>query len=675
MDHDFGGYATAFGLKCTDGRTITPEAFRHMDKQQIPLVWQHQHNSPTNVLGHARLEHRNKGMYAYCFFNDTDDAKAAKALVRHKDIKALSIYATKLVEKQKTVLHGDLNEVSLVLSGANPGAKIDYVSVAHGDGADRYIEELEDEAVLYSGFDIELEHASGDTETFQDVYDTLDEKQRALFEVMLSQALTEAKQSADGDDTEDKPDESEEDDESAEDDETDDNKNDDENSVVEHGNKEGTMTRNVFEGTKQPETVSVNGVLAHGGLSRDQLQTLVDDAKKMGSFKESFLAHAEDYGITNIEVLFPEARAMDTTPEWITRKLEWVEGVLNGTHKLPWSRIKSLSADLTHAEARAKGYVKGNLKKEQYFTLSTRQTTPKTIYKKQKLDRDDITDITDFNVVEWLWGEMYFMLREELARAILVGDGREIDDEDKIDEDKIRPIAHDDEFYTDIIEVPANVSPIDQIEAVIRGRNNYLGTSPKAYMTNAVMVDMLLAKDTLNRRLYNSKAELAQALLVSEIVEVPVMEGVTRDGGEILMIIVNLNDYAVGSTKGGEIARFDDFDIDYNQYKYLIETRVSGALQRHKRAQVVLRGTGTLATPTVPTFVPATGVITIPTVTGVTYKTQSAGPLGAAGTTLSAGAQTALDPGESQSIMAVPNTGYYFPHNFDADWVFTRPAS
>jgi len=665
VDHDFGGYATAFGLKCTDGRTITPEAFRHMDKQQIPLVWQHQHNSPLNVLGHAKLEHRTKGMYAYCFFNETDDAKAAKALVRHKDIKALSIYATKLVEKQKTVLHGDLNEVSLVLSGANPGAKIDYVSVAHGDGADRYIEELEDEAVLYSGFDIELEHASGNTETFQDVYDTLDEKQRALFEVMLSQALGEAKQSSDSEETEDKSDESEQD-------ETDDeNDADDQDEVVEHADKEGTMTRNVFE---QDEKKDAGDVKRGGTLSHSQLQTLVDDAHKLGSFKASFLAHAEDYGITNIEVLFPEARAMDTTPEWITRKLEWVEGVLGGTHKLPWSRIKSLSADLTHDEARAKGYVKGDLKKEQYFTLSTRTTTPKTIYKKQKLDRDDITDITDFDVVQWLWAEMYFMLREELARAILVGDGREIDDPDKIDEDKVRPIAHDDEFYTDVIEVPANVSPIDQIEAVIRGRNNYLGTAPKAYMTNAVMVDMLLAKDTLNRRLYNTKDELAKALLVSEIVEVPVMDGVTREGGEILMIIVNLNDYAVGSTKGGEIARFDDFDIDYNQYKYLIETRVSGAMQRHKRAQVVVRGTGTLATPTVPTFVSGTGVITIPTVTGVTYKTQAAGPLGTAGTTLSAGAQTALDPGESQSVMAVPNTGYYFPHNFDADWVFTRPA-
>jgi HK97 family phage prohead protease len=665
VDHDFGGYATSFGLKCSDGRTITPEAFKHMDKQQIPLVWQHQHNSPENVLGHAVLEHRDKGMYAYCFLNETDAAKSTRVLVKHKDVNSLSIFATGLVEKNNKVLHGELGEVSVVLKGANKGAKIDYVRVAHGEGADLVIETLDDEAIIHSGMEIELEHAQGGAETYQDVFNTLNEKQKALFEVMLAQALGEAKQSDDGEG--DKP---------ADDN---DNKEDDtEGSNLQHGDKEGTLvTRNVFEQNKQGTTGVTpgdDGVQRGGHLTHDQLQTLVDDAKKMGSFKESFLAHAEDYGITNIDVLFPDAQAIDNTPQWITRRLEWVEGVLNATQKLPFSRIKSLSADLTHEEARAKGYIKGTMKKDQFFTLAHRETTPKTIYKKQKLDRDDIIDITDFDVVAWLWVEMRFMLREEVARAILVSDGREVDDEDKITETNIRPIAFDDEFYTDVVTVPANVGSLDLVEAVLRNRYTYKGTGPTAYMTNAVMTDMLLAKDSLNRRLFRTKAELAAELMVQDIVEVPVMEGVERDGGEILMIIVNLSDYAVGSTRGGEITPFDDFDIDYNQYKYLIETRMSGALTKHKRAQVFIRGTGTEATPTVPTFVPATGVITIPTVTGVTYKTQAAGPLGAANTTLASGAQTALTAGQSQSIVAVPNTGYYFPHNFDADWVFTRPA-
>jgi HK97 family phage prohead protease len=672
VDHDFGGYATSFGLKCSDGRTITSEAFKHMDKEQIPLVWQHQHNSPQNVLGHAELQHRKDGMYAYCFFNDTDDAKAAKALVEHKDVRALSIYATQLVEKNKTVLHGDLGEVSLVLKGANPGAKIDYVRVAHGDGDDMYIETMNDQAIITSGIEIELAHA--DTETYQDVFDSLNVKQKALFEVMLSQALGSAKQSDDGDSKDDVEgeDELKEGEENTDGDNTDDKESDDKESDLEHSEKDGTMTRNVFEQDKQD--TDGDGVKRGGHLTHAQLQTLVDDAKKLGSFKESFLAHADDYGITNIEVLFPDAQAIDNKPEWITRRLEWVEGVLNGTQKLPFSRIKSLSADLTHEEARAKGYVKGDLKKEQFFALAHRETTPKTIYKKQKLDRDDIIDITDFDVVAWLWVEMRFMLREEVARAILIGDGREVDDPDKITESNIRPIAFDDEFYADVVEVPANVGSLDLVEAVLRNRYTYKGTAPTAYMTNQVMTDMLLAKDALNRRLFRTKAELAAELMVQDIVEVPVMEDAQRDGGEILMIIVNLSDYAVGSTRGGEITPFDDFDIDYNQYKYLIETRMSGALTRHKRAQIVVRGTGTLATPTVPTFVSGTGVITIPTVTGVTYKTQAAGPLGAAGTTLSAGAQTALTAGQSQSVMAVPNTNYYFPHNFDADWVFTRPA-
>lgn len=662
LEHDFGGYATKVGLKCSDGRTITSDAFKHMHGKTIPLVWQHGHDSPRNILGHAVLEHReNDGTYAYNFFNDTEDAQATKKLVEHGDITFLSIYANQLKENsKKEVLHGEMCEVSLVLKGANPGAKIDYVRIAHSDGG---VETLPDEAVITMG--LELEHAgtttSTETKTFQDVYDTLDEDQKELLKFMVSEALKQEDEGGEvvGDGSDE-----------------DDNKNNDEDNKksLEHTDKDGTMTRNVFEQDKK-DAVSGDGARTGKHLSHDQIKTIFEDAKKLGSFKEAYLAHADDYGITNIEVLFPDAQAIDNKPEWITRKMAWVEGVLNGTRKLPFSRIRSLTADLTHPEARAKGYIKGELKKEQFFEIAKRETTPKTIYKKQKLDRDDIIDITDFDVVAWLWVEMRFMLREEVARAILVGDGREIDDPDKISESNIRPIAFDDPFYTDVVTVPSNVDSDALIEAVLRNRNNYKGTAPTAYMTNAVMVDMLLAKDSLKRRYYNSKADLAAALGVQEIVEVDVLEGVERDGAEVLMIIVNMSDYAVGSTRGGEITTFDDFDLDYNQYKYLIETRLSGALISPKRAQVFLRGSGTLATALAPTFNAGTGVITIPTVTGVTYKTQDSGPLGAADTTLSAGAQTALDPGESQSIKATANAGYYFAHNTDNDWSFTRPVA
>ena len=659
-DHDFGGFATKADLVCSDGRTITSDAFKHMDGQEIPLVWQHVHNSPENILGHAKLKHSKEGMYAFCYFNDTPAAKNSKMLVEHGDIKSLSIYATSIVEKNKKVLHGDLAEVSLVLKGANKGAKIDYVRIAHGDGTE---EVLGDEAVIHTG--LEFEHADG-SKTYKDVYETLDEDQKNLVEFMVSEALGSdaSVKHSEGEKPEEKDDENKAGEESDED-----NKGTGtgDKSDLEH-KENGKMTRNVFDQDKD-DKVSAPGMKPGGKtLTHSQLKTLFDTAAKTGSFKEAYLAHAEDYGITNIEMLFPEAQALDTRPEWITRRMEWVEGVLSGTRKLPFSRIKSLTADLTHDEARAKGYIKGNLKKEQFFTIARRDTTPKTIYKKQKLDRDDIIDITDFDVVAWLWVEMYFMLREELARAILVGDGREVDDEDKIDETKIRPIAFDDVFYTDVVTVPTNTNAIDLIEAVLRGRTYYKGTAPTAYMTNAVMVDMLLSKDSLGRRYYNSRAELASALDVQSIVEVPILEGVERDGKALLMVIVNMGDYAVGSTRGGEITKFDDFDIDYNQYKYLIETRLSGALTSPKRAQVVLRGAGTQATPTVPTFNSATGVVTIPTVTGVTYKNQ------ATDATLAAGAQTAIAAGASISIKAVPNATYYFPHNFDADWNFTRDA-
>lgn len=667
-NHDFSGYATVANRKCSDGRTISPQAFAHMDKKTVPLVWQHGHDKVDNVLGHAVLEHRPDGIYAYGYFNETPSGVAAKMLVAHKDVDALSIWANKLVEQAKLVVHGVIHEVSLVLKGANPDARIDYVRMAHGE-FDPDLEGVQDEeAIIFSG---EQQLVHSDTlahKSIQDVFDTLNDEQRGAVEIMLKFAL------ADNSTVE----HSDSDDES---DEAINNLPESDNEGLAH--QEGTMTRNVFDQS--------NGVAHSGGktMTLDQLRTIWNDARENeGSFKKAFLrhavefgfaaqgttdiavlAHAEgDYGITNIDMLFPDARAIDNRPQWITRRREWVEDVIGGTRKLPWSRIKSMSADLTHEDARAKGYIKASMKKEQYFAIAKRETTPQTFYKKQKLDRDDIIDITDFDVVAWLWIEMYFMIREEFARAVLVGDGREIDDEDKIKEDKIRPIAHDDVFYTDVVTVPANVQGEALIEAALRARNNYRGSGPKAYMTNAVMIDMLLSKDNLGRRYHNNKAELASALGVSDIVEVPVMEGAKRAGGDIMMIIVNMYDYSVGSTKGGELTKFEDFDIDFNQYKYLIESRASGALTEYKTAQVIVRGTGTLivVTNVVPTFNPATGVVTIPTVTGVTYKNQQTGA------TLTAGDQAAIDPGATISVVATPNTGYYFPHNYDNDWTFER---
>ena len=640
MNYDFSGYATRNDLKCSDGRTIRGGAFRHQDGQKVPLVWQHQHNDPDNVLGFAYLEHRDDGVYAHAKFNSTAKAVTARELVEHGDVESLSIYANGLRQKGDDVIHGQIREVSLVLSGANPGAFIDNVSFRHGDGYD----DNEDEAVIFTG--LPIQHSSNDEEdpvdniehaddrTVQDVFDSMTDEQKNVVYFMLGQAL-------EGED------------------EGDATHSDDSDDPITHSSMEGTpMKRNVFE--QDDATVTRGGTLTHS-----QLNTIVQDAQKLGSFKEAVLAHADDYGITNIEVLFPDAKAIDTHPEWITRKMEWVEGILNGARKIPWSKIKSLSADLTHEEARAKGYIKGTMKKEQFFSIAKRETGPKTIYKKQKLDRDDITDSTEFDVVQWLWVEMNFMLREEIARAILIGDGREVDDPDKIDEDKIRPIAHDHAFYTDVVSVPAAVSGEALIEAILRGRPKYKGIGlPTMYTTEDILTDLILLKDKMGRRLYPTQAELESALRVSNIVTVPVLEGAMTNDGDLLAVLVNMSDYTIGSTRGGEITKFDDFDIDFNQYKYLIEGRMSGALTKHKRAQVIVRSAGTSVTPTVPTFVAATGVVTIPSKTGVVYKNQDTDA------TLTAGGQTPLDIGETLSVVAVPSTGYYFPHNIDADWDF-----
>jgi hypothetical protein len=649
MEADFSGYATKAGLKCSDGRTIMPEAFKHMDGKTVPLVWQHGHSEPGNVLGHAVLEARDDGIYAYGFFNGTDPGKNAKALVVHKDIVSLSIYANQLVERGKQVFHGVIRELSLVLSGANPGAVIDNISLAHADGD---VEVLEDEAVIYTGLELENEsqvqhetvaepeeelvHAD-DGQTMQDVYDSLTQEQKDVVHYMLGAALEEGSTTttAEHSDTTDEGD-----------------------LIHQEGNTE--MTRNVFEQN--------GGVVQQGRptLTREQLTTIVEDAQRMGSLKESFLAHAVDYGIENIDFLFPDAQTIANSPEFVSRRMEWVSSWLSGTRHSPFSRIKTLSADITHDEARAKGYVKATLKKEEFFALAKRITTPTTIYKKQKLDRDDIVDITDLDVVAWLKAEMRVMLDEEVARAGLVGDGREVDDEDKINETNIRPIAFDDDFYAVHVGIPGATTGDALIDAMMVARPQYRGSgNPTLYCTENFLTSLLQIKDGQQRRIYSTPADVAAVLRVSSIQTVDVMEGVATETGDLLGIMVNPADYTYGADKGGAVAMFDDFDIDYNQFKYLIETRLSGTLTKYRSALVFQRSGATLVTPGVPTFVSGTGVITIPATTGVQYALN--------GTNVAAGAQAPISSGTTATVTAEPKAGYEFPHSSDTDWEFTRP--
>lgn len=553
---DFGGWATKNNLKCSDGRVIIKDAFKHNDGQTVPLVWNHQHSDPLNVLGHAVLENRNEGVYAYCTFNSTEAGQNAKQLVEHGDVSALSIYANKLQQQGSNVLHGEIREVSLVLAGANPGAFIDSI-IRHG-------EESDEEAVVYTGENLELAHAEDDEEsekqeklehaeendkekTVQDVFDTLNEEQKNVVYALIGQALESKNQN--------------------EEKEKDKNKGED-----------STMKHNVFD----KETENKDNVISHS-----EMQAIIADAKRYGSMKDSALAH----GIENVDFLFPDARTTNNVPDFIQRDMGWVQKVMGGTHHTPFSRIKSMHADITEDEARARGYIKGKLKKEEVFSLLKRTTDPTTVYKKQKMDRDDVIDITDFDVIAWLKAEMRMMLDEEIARAILVGDGRLASSDDKISEDKIRPIWKDADLYTvkAMIEAEptanADAKAKAFIRASIKSRKNYKGSgNPKLFTTEDVVTDCLLLEDKNGRRIYESVAALATALRVSEIVTVPVMEGLTRNGQtnkvELMGIIVNLKDYNVGADKGGAVNMFDDFDIDYNQQKYLIETRCSGALTK-----------------------------------------------------------------------------------------------
>lgn len=577
MKYDFSGWATRNNIKCSDGRTILKDAFKQHDGQTVPLVWNHQHNESANVLGHAVLENRDEGVYAYCTFNDTEAGKNAKLLVEHGDVTALSIYANQLKQKGSNVMHGTIREVSLVLAGANPGAFIDSV-IRHG-------EFCEDEAVIYTGEELTLQHADdnasdkedkvdekdkkGDDKvdnnekTIQDVFDTLNEEQKNVVYALIGQALEDKSMAQSAIE-------------------------ENENNIEEDGGEQ-EMKHNVFEG-KETEN---NDVLSH-----DAMETILKDAKRYGSLKESFLAHAESYGIKDIEWLFPDAKNVNMPPDFIKRDDSYVQKVMRGVHHVPFSRIKSMHANITADEARAKGYIKGNRKKEEVFTLLKRTTTPTTIYKKQKLDRDDVVDITDFDVVAWLKMEMRMMLDEEIARAILVGDGRLSDSDDKINETCIRPISKDDDLYCVKASVAAAAAATDDdiakafIKTVIKSRKEYKGSgSPTLFTTEDVITNCLLLEDKNGRVIYDTVDKLATALRVKEIVAVEVMEGakttVNKVDKPLMAIMVNLVDYYVGADKGGAVNMFDDFDIDYNQQKYLMETRCSGALVKPYSAVAV----------------------------------------------------------------------------------------
>lgn len=551
MKYDFSGWATRANLKCSDGRTIMRDAFKQNDGQKVPLVWNHQHDDPNEVLGHALLENREDGVYAYCSLNDTEAGKTAKLLIQHGDISALSIYANQLKQNMSNVVHGNIREVSLVLAGANPGASIQSV-IQHGAT-------MEDEAMIYTGEELSIIHSDDpkppvekpekpekntdeNGETIGDIFNTLNKKQKEVVYALIGEAL-------------------------------------------ENNNSEGgdnTMKHNVFDQSEEQNSENV--------LSHSEMQTIIEDGKRFGSLKESFLQHADEYGIENIEYLFPEAKSLNTPPDFIKREMGWVQTVMSGVHHTPFSRIKSMFADITADEARARGYMKGKLKKEEVFGLLKRTTTPTTIYKKQKLDRDDVIDITDFDVVAWLKSEMRMMLEEEMARAILIGDGRLPSSDDKINEQNIRPIWKDEELYTIRGIVKGDDSDkaalaTEFIDQSVRSMTDYRGSgSPTAYMTAEMLTECLLLKDTNGKRIYSNENEVATAMRVSKIVTVPVMNNQTRKEGSdtytLQAIIVNLNDYNVGADKGGAINMFDDFDIDYNQQKYLIETRCSGALTK-----------------------------------------------------------------------------------------------
>lgn len=565
FDYDFSGYATKANMKCYDGLTIAPNAFKGDNGKKVPVVWNHNHSGPEYVLGHALLQNRKDGVYAYVKLNDTPSGRTALEAVRCGDIDAMSIFANGLQKAGQTVMHGVIRELSLVLAGCNPGALIDEI-VAHGADNDGE----GGEAFIYTDGGISLKHgldpddnplneedddmAKAGGKTLQEVVDTMNDEQKEALYALVGMA----KDSLDDD-------ELDEDDEDYDEDDYDDDED--------YEDEEDDMKHNVFD--NDPE----QGVLRH---SMDEINAAIADGKSCGSMKDAFIAH----GIEDVEWLFPEDHLLDNPPRIIDRDQSWVSKVMSGVHHIPFSRVKSMAADLTEEDARAKGYIKGNFKKEQVFSLLKRSTTPTTVYKKQKMDRDDVADITGFDVIAWLKQEMRVKLNEELARAYLISDGRLSSSDDKINEGNIRPIYNDDDLFTIKVQVETaagddTATKLDKMmTAVLKARKNYKGAgNPTFYTTEDILTDLRLMKDKIGHRLYKNDAEVAEALRVKEIVTVPQMENMKGvNGGEFVGLIVNLADYTVGADKGGAVNMFDDFDIDYNQQKYLIETRCSGAM-------------------------------------------------------------------------------------------------
>ena len=595
MKSDFSGYATKNDIRCSDGRVIRNGAFEDCDGDTVPLVFQHDHSSPSNLLGNVVLENRNDGVYCYGFFNDSEEAQNAKEAVRHGDINALSIYANHVKQNGNDVIHGSIKEVSLVLAGANPGAFIDNVTIAHGDSVD----ELEDEVIIYNDetiahgelagdpsnvFDFgEVEHADeeddrddmsdddddddDDEDDVATVIDSLTPKQKEVVYGLVGLALQEGTEEAD---------------------DSSDNTNDTNDKPVEHSADEGD-TMNIFD-KNESATLTADATISH----EDQTAFLkAAETDASGSFKRFAIAHAQDYGIKNIDILFPDAKAVRNEPDLYKRDTEWVATVLSGTHHVPFSRIKTLWADITEDDARAKGFTldrnNNHRKMDEIIKVAKRQTTPTTIYKKQKLDRDDILDITDFQVVNWLMREMRIMLDEEIARAILIGDGREVSAEDHINTESIRPIVSEDDLYVIHSKGTAEETSMQLVDRIRLSKVGYMGSGElTAFMTPALHAQLMIQRDQMGHRLYDTDASLASELGVSRIIEVPIMENFKdAEGNLVQAILVNLRDYSCGTDRGGEITSFDDFDIDYNQQKYLMEPRMSGALTKPKSAIVI----------------------------------------------------------------------------------------